>query len=110
MKRAREEEGEEEQEQEQAAPAPMVATPAHNPRLATAATWNDAVDFVQAVKHTFDRAKYLEFLDIVRQVDSIGISGIVDRVKVLFRGHPDLKSYFNMFLPEQYELSLTDDD
>lgn len=35
MKRAREEEGEEEQEQEQAAPAPMVATPAHNPWVAS---------------------------------------------------------------------------
>jgi len=41
---------------------------------------------------------------------SIGLRGIVDRVKVLFRGHPDLKGHFNMFLPEQYELSLGDDD
>jgi histone deacetylase complex regulatory component SIN3 len=38
------------------------------------------------------------------------VRGIVNHVKVLFRGHPDLKSHFNMFLLEQYELSLRDDD
>jgi len=31
-------------------------------------------------------------------------------MKVLLRGHPDLKCHSNMFLPPQYELSLTDDD
>jgi len=36
--------------------------------------------------------------------------GIMDRMKVLLRGHPDLKCRFNMFLPQQYELSPRDDD
>jgi histone deacetylase complex regulatory component SIN3 len=34
----------------------------------------------------------------------------MDRMKVLLRGHPDLKCRFNMFLPQQYELSPRDDD
>jgi hypothetical protein len=41
---------------------------------------------------------------------NIGVRGIVDRMKVLLRGHPDLKRRFNMFLPPQYELSLRDND
>ena len=41
---------------------------------------------------------------------SIGMRSIIDRMKVLLRGHPDLKCHSNMFLPPQYELSLTDDD
>jgi histone deacetylase complex regulatory component SIN3 len=41
---------------------------------------------------------------------SIGVRGIVDRMKVLLRGHPDLKRRFNMFLPPQYKCSLRDDD
>lgn len=34
----------------------------------------------------------------------------MDHMKVLLRGHPDLKHHFNMFVPTEYELSLTDDD
>jgi histone deacetylase complex regulatory component SIN3 len=41
---------------------------------------------------------------------SIGVIGIMDRMKVLLCGYPDLKRRFNMFLPTQYELSLRDDD
>jgi histone deacetylase complex regulatory component SIN3 len=41
---------------------------------------------------------------------SIGVRGIVDRMKVLLRGHPYQKRRFNMCLPSQYELSLRDDD
>jgi histone deacetylase complex regulatory component SIN3 len=43
---------------------------------------------------------------------NIGVRGIVDH-KVLLHGHPYLKRRFNMFLPEQYKLSLLslrDDD
>jgi hypothetical protein len=40
---------------------------------------------------------------------SIGARGTFDRLKVLLRGHPDLKRYFNMFLPVQYKLTLSDD-
>jgi histone deacetylase complex regulatory component SIN3 len=39
---------------------------------------------------------------------SIGLRGVLDRAEVLLHGHPDLKSDFNMFLPAQYKLSLTD--
>ena len=41
---------------------------------------------------------------------NIGVRGIVDHIKVLLRGHPDLKRRFNMFLPSQYELNLRDDN
>jgi hypothetical protein len=41
---------------------------------------------------------------------NIGVRDIIDHMKVLLRGHLDLKRRSNMFLPPQYELSLTDDD
>jgi hypothetical protein len=40
---------------------------------------------------------------------SIGARAVYDRLKVLLREHPDLKRHFNMFMPTQYKLSLTDD-
>lgn len=35
---------------------------------------------------------------------STGVAGLVDRMKVLLDGHPDLKHQFNKFLPTEYVL------
>ncbi|KAF3625278.1 hypothetical protein FXO37_30946 [Capsicum annuum] len=83
---------------------------ANNRKLTT----NDALSFLKEVKDTFQsqKHKYSIFLDVMidfkaNRIDTIGV---IARVKVLFKGHPRLILGFNAFLPNGYEITLSDED
>ncbi|WMV17487.1 hypothetical protein MTR67_010872 [Solanum verrucosum] len=42
--------------------------------------------------------------------ESINIVGVIAKIKELFEGHPRLLLGFNLFLPNGYEIILTDED
>ncbi|PHT57232.1 Paired amphipathic helix protein Sin3-like 4 [Capsicum baccatum] len=83
---------------------------ANNRKLTT----SDALSFLKEVKDTFQnqKHKYSIFLDVMidfkaNRIDTIGV---IARVKVLFKGHPRLILGFNAFLPNGYEITLSDED
>ncbi|KAG2582559.1 hypothetical protein PVAP13_6KG195806 [Panicum virgatum] len=82
-------------------PPPPVAVPAARaqPDL------GDAIQLVLAVKREFAGVpgKYEEFLAVLQEHRSIGVAAVIDRVKVLLAGHPDLIRGFNMFIPRGYK-------
>ncbi|ESQ34369.1 hypothetical protein EUTSA_v10009595mg, partial [Eutrema salsugineum] len=73
------------------------------------ATKDDAYAYLRNVKDTFDndREKYDDFLAIMdnfkaRRIDR---NGCIEEVKELFKGHRDLISGFNKFLPKYLEIA-----
>lgn len=40
----------------------------------------------------------------------VDTTGVIGRVKDLFKGHPNLILGFNTFLPKGYEITLTDEE
>ncbi|PKA63860.1 Paired amphipathic helix protein Sin3-like 4 [Apostasia shenzhenica] len=97
------------------APAP----PAHSSQKLTT---NDALAYLKAVKDIFQdkREKYDEFLEVMKDFKSqrfnpvltdhrIDTSGVILRVKELFRGHRDLILGFNNFLPKGFEIKLPEE-
>ncbi|PKA53860.1 Paired amphipathic helix protein Sin3-like 4 [Apostasia shenzhenica] len=97
------------------------ADPSGQPHMAPAAaasstqklTTNDALAYLKAVKDIFqdNREKYDEFLEVMKDFKSqrIDTSGVIMRVKELFKGHRDLILGFNTFLPKGYEIKLPED-
>ncbi|CAO2163945.1 unnamed protein product [Urochloa humidicola] len=91
LKREREEQG-----------APMVLArrarrvPAPAPVLP--ALFYYAIQLVLSVKHAFanEPGKYDEFRAILNEYKSIGTPAVLDRVRVLLRGHPDPLRRLNM--------------
>ncbi|GAU33083.1 hypothetical protein TSUD_227420 [Trifolium subterraneum] len=72
---------------------------------------NDAFAFLKKVKDAFqgkNREKYDEFLEILKdfKAQRIHTSIVVERVKEMFKGHADLISGFNVFLPNTFQLQL----
>ncbi|KAJ6845405.1 paired amphipathic helix protein Sin3-like 4 [Iris pallida] len=80
---------------------------------ATKLTTNDALQYLKAVKDTFQdkREKYDEFLEVMKDFKSqrVDTTGVILRVKELFKGHNNLILGFNTFLPKGYEIKLPDD-
>lgn len=76
-------------------------------------TTNDALAYLKAVKDIFqdNREKYDEFLEVMKDFKSqrIDTSGVIMRVKELFKGHRELILGFNTFLPKGYEIKLPED-
>ncbi|PKU86623.1 paired amphipathic helix protein Sin3-like 4 isoform X1 [Dendrobium catenatum] len=76
-------------------------------------TTNDALAYLKAVKEIFldNREKYDDFLEVMKDFKSqrIDTSGVIMRVKELFKGHRDLILGFNTFLPKGYEIKLPED-
>ncbi|CAH9142262.1 unnamed protein product [Cuscuta epithymum] len=74
----------------------------------------DALAYLKAVKDIFQdkREKYDEFLEAMKdfKAQRIDTSGVIARVKDLFRGHRDLILGFNTFLPKGYEITLLPED
>ncbi|KAK4477405.1 hypothetical protein RD792_016626, partial [Penstemon davidsonii] len=77
-------------------------------------TTNDALTYLKEVKDMFQdqREKYDRFLDVMKdfKAQRIDTTGVIARVKDLFKGHPNLILGFNTFLPKGYEITLTDED
>uniref|UniRef100_A0A1D1XQ92 Paired amphipathic helix protein Sin3-like 4 n=1 Tax=Anthurium amnicola TaxID=1678845 RepID=A0A1D1XQ92_9ARAE len=73
-------------------------------------TAKDALAYLKDVKDIFKykREKYDEFLGVMRDFNAqrIDTSGVIARVKELFRGHMNLILGFNTFLPKGYEITL----
>ncbi|XP_045820398.1 uncharacterized protein LOC123913639 [Trifolium pratense] len=72
---------------------------------------NDALAFLKKVKDVFqgkNREKYDEFLEILKdfKAQRIHTSIVVERVKEMFKGHTDLISGFNVFLPNTFQIQL----
>ncbi|PRW32936.1 SIN3 component of histone deacetylase complex isoform C [Chlorella sorokiniana] len=75
-------------------------------------TTNDALSYLREVKTRFanNRKVYDSFLEIMKQfkAQTIDTTGVIDKVKDLFKGHPELILGFNTFLPKGYEIRMDD--
>ncbi|KAL8551020.1 hypothetical protein ACS0TY_000193 [Phlomoides rotata] len=74
----------------------------------------DAISYVKEIRDTFQyqREKYDKFLDVLKDFKAkrINTYGVIDTVKLLFKGQPNLILGFNIFLPEGYEITLDDEE
>ncbi|XP_042006838.1 paired amphipathic helix protein Sin3-like 3 isoform X1 [Salvia splendens] len=74
----------------------------------------DALSYLKVVKEKFqDKGDlYNEFLDVMKEFKAqrIDTSGVIVKVKELFRGERDLILGFNAFLPKGYEITLPAED
>ncbi|KAH6815664.1 hypothetical protein C2S51_020484 [Perilla frutescens var. frutescens] len=77
-------------------------------------TTTDALSYLKNVKENFQdrRDKYEDFLDVMKdfKAQRIDTSGVILRVKELFKGNQDLILGFNTFLPKGYEITLPLED
>ncbi|KAL9246447.1 hypothetical protein vseg_019981 [Gypsophila vaccaria] len=77
-------------------------------------TTNDALAYLKSVKEMFSdkKEKYDEFLEVMKdfKAQRIDTSGVIARVKELFKGHRDLILGFNTFLPKGFEITLPPED
>ncbi|KAL1828774.1 paired amphipathic helix protein Sin3-like 3 isoform X2 [Daucus carota subsp. sativus] len=75
-------------------------------------TTNDALTYLKAVKDIFHdkREQYDEFLEVMKdfKAQRIDTTGVIERVKELFKGHHALILGFNTFLPKGYEITIRD--
>ncbi|KAI9498981.1 hypothetical protein BDB00DRAFT_867052 [Zychaea mexicana] len=73
----------------------------------------DALTYLDQVKVQFSAHPdvYNQFLDIMKDFKSQAIDtpGVIERVSILFNGHPDLISGFNTFLPPGYRIECSSD-
>ncbi|KAI9322472.1 hypothetical protein BX666DRAFT_2017097 [Dichotomocladium elegans] len=73
----------------------------------------DALTYLDQVKVQFSARPdvYNQFLDIMKDFKSQAIDtpGVIERVSILFNGHPDLISGFNTFLPPGYRIDCSTD-
>ncbi|TPX35347.1 hypothetical protein SmJEL517_g02267 [Synchytrium microbalum] len=73
----------------------------------------DALSYLDQVKNQFGDQPdvYNRFLDIMKEFksQSIDTPGVINRVSTLFRGHPNLITGFNTFLPPGYRIEATND-
>ncbi|KAJ8451723.1 hypothetical protein Cgig2_018357 [Carnegiea gigantea] len=76
-------------------------------------TTNDALAYLKAVKEMFQdkKEKYDEFLEVMKdfKAQRIDTTGVIARVKELFKGHRELILGFNTFLPKGFEITLPDE-
>ncbi|XP_028063496.1 paired amphipathic helix protein Sin3-like 2 [Camellia sinensis] len=77
-------------------------------------TTNDALTYLKEVKDMFQdqREKYDMFLDVMKdfKAQRIDTTGVIARVKELFKGHNNLIFGFNTFLSKGYEITLIDEE
>ncbi|XP_071735041.1 paired amphipathic helix protein Sin3-like 2 isoform X1 [Rutidosis leptorrhynchoides] len=77
-------------------------------------TTNDALTYLKEVKDMFQdqRDKYDSFLDVMKdfKAQRIDTTGVIARVKELFKGHNNLIFGFNTFLPKGYEITVIEED
>ncbi|KAL1218756.1 Paired amphipathic helix protein Sin3-like 5 [Cardamine amara subsp. amara] len=77
-------------------------------------TTNDALTYLKSVKDMFqdEKEKYDTFLQVMKdfKAQKVDTTGVIARVKELFKGHNDLLLGFNTFLPKGYKITLPEDD
>ncbi|KAM7277930.1 hypothetical protein ACFE04_005064 [Oxalis oulophora] len=77
-------------------------------------TTNDALSYLKEVKDMFQdqKNKYDMFLEVMKdfKASRTDTTGVIARVKELFKGHNHLIFGFNTFLPKGYEITLIEDD
>ncbi|KAI3761948.1 hypothetical protein L1987_52371 [Smallanthus sonchifolius] len=77
-------------------------------------TTTDALTYLKEVKDMFhdQREKYDMFLDVMKdfKAQRIDTTGVIARVKGLFKGHNNLIFGFNTFLPKGYEITVIEED
>ncbi|WCJ20882.1 Paired amphipathic helix protein Sin3-like 2 [Euphorbia peplus] len=77
-------------------------------------TTNDALSYLKEVKDMFldHKDKYDRFLEVMKdfKAQRTDTSGVIARVKELFKGHNNLIFGFNTFLPKGYEITLDEDE
>ncbi len=68
----------------------------------------DAMEFLERVRDIFSDRPFIynSFLAVMKEFkeQTITTDGVINRVKVLFKGHSDLLQGFNMFLPPAYRI------
>ncbi|KAL0644320.1 hypothetical protein Bca4012_042610 [Brassica carinata] len=73
-------------------------------------TTGDALSYLKAVKDMFQekKDKYDTFLEVMKdfKAQRVDTSGVIARVRVLFKGYDDLLLGFNTFLPKGYKITL----
>ncbi|CAF1725419.1 unnamed protein product [Brassica napus] len=73
-------------------------------------TTGDALSYLKAVKDIFQdkKDKYDTFLEVMKdfKAQRVDTSGVIARVRVLFKGYDDLLLGFNTFLPKGYKITL----
>merc|ERR1719410_20932 len=74
----------------------------------------DALSYLDQVKFKFGSQPqvYNDFLDIMKEFksQSIDTPGVISRVSMLFKGHPELIVGFNTFLPPGYKIEVQTND
>ncbi|GLJ50466.1 hypothetical protein SUGI_1075200 [Cryptomeria japonica] len=77
-------------------------------------TNDDALAYLKAVKETFKdrKERYDEFIEVLRdfKAQRIDRTGVIARVKELFKGHPNLILGFKTFIPKGFEIILVRED
>ncbi|XP_039159223.1 paired amphipathic helix protein Sin3-like 2 isoform X2 [Eucalyptus grandis] len=77
-------------------------------------TTNDALTYLKEVKDMFQdqREKYDTFLEVMKdfKAQRTDTTGVIARVKELFKGHNKLILGFNTFLPKGFEISPDEDE
>ena len=70
----------------------------------------DALEYLERVRDTFAGLPHIynSFLAVMRDFkgQTITTEGVINRVKLLFNGYPDLVQGFNMFLPPAYRIKV----
>ncbi|OAO98039.1 WRKY19 [Arabidopsis thaliana] len=76
-------------------------------------TTGDALNYLKAVKDKFeDSEKYDTFLEVLNDCKHQGVdtSGVIARLKDLFKGHDDLLLGFNTYLSKEYQITILPED
>jgi histone deacetylase complex regulatory component SIN3 len=74
----------------------------------------DAMEFLERVRDTFSDRPYIynSFLAVMKEYkdQTIATDGVINRVKLLFKGHPELLQGFNLFLPPSFRIRVDGDE
>ena len=68
----------------------------------------DAMEFLERVREIFSDRPFIynSFLAVMKEFkdQTIATDGVINRVKLLFKGHPELLQGFNLFLPPSFRI------
>ncbi|CAA7020729.1 unnamed protein product [Microthlaspi erraticum] len=77
-------------------------------------TTTDALTYLKAVREMFrdNQEKYETFLELMKdfKAQRVTTEGVIERIKVLFKGYTDLLLGFNTFLPKGYRIILPEEE